>query len=292
MLPRISGRICILAMVAMCLCPTYALSYEAEQFQCLEKLTPFEAKPYQMMEDDGPDPRWYDCALQYYYYVPCPTYSWFWAYYGWEPGDIIGACFRIGDQGTGGFDPCDPYLYHNLEWIRILDFAGYGTIYPGLFTIKMDVYCSDETPNPLSHLWSSGPLETHLGWNYFEIDPPLIVTQCCEQEGPPPVYPTIVVTMTMIGVQGLYPQVGFDNISTAVDVGCLMHEYGCMPAVYPRAWAGPGDPGVHSGYVGRYPFEHWPPLPFPDGIHTDPHGSEWYGFVEVAWRVYLSGGGP
>ena len=63
-----------------------------------------ESKAYQLREDFGTEPT-YDGALQYYYYIPCPTYSWFWAFTGWAVGDMIGVCFTIGDQGTGGHGP-------------------------------------------------------------------------------------------------------------------------------------------------------------------------------------------
>ena len=59
-----------------------------------------EKKAYQMREDFGMAPE-YDGALQYYYYIPCPTYSWFWAFTGWVPGEVIGMGFAIGSQGTG-----------------------------------------------------------------------------------------------------------------------------------------------------------------------------------------------
>jgi hypothetical protein len=99
-----------------------------------------EKKAYQMRDDFGTDPL-YDCTLNYYYYIPCPTYSWFWAYSGWDPGDIIGMYFTLGDQGTGGAPPCDPLNCQQIEQFRWLDFAGYGTVYPGLFTIEVDVWC-------------------------------------------------------------------------------------------------------------------------------------------------------
>ncbi len=83
----------------------------------------FEKKAYQMRDDFGTEPL-YDWALQYYYYIPCPTYSWFWAYSGFAPGDIVGAWYTIGDAGTGGYDPCDPEQCMVLEQFRVLDFAG------------------------------------------------------------------------------------------------------------------------------------------------------------------------
>jgi hypothetical protein len=175
----------------------------------------------------------------------------------------------------------------DLGSIAVLDFAGYGSVYPGLFTVEMDVYCADETPDPLSHLWNSGPIETHFGWNYLEVDPPVYVWPCWDYEEWPPAAPAIVVTMTFVGSEGGYPMIAFDNIGTAVEVGCLMHDYGCLPALYPRSRMGGDDPSIHSGYVGKYAFEHWPPLPFPDGIFTDPWGSGCFGFVELAWQIYF-----
>jgi hypothetical protein len=56
-----------------------------------------EKKAWQLKDDFGVEPQ-YDGALQYYYYIPCPTYSWFWAYTGWDIGDIIGVTFCIGDS--------------------------------------------------------------------------------------------------------------------------------------------------------------------------------------------------
>ena len=50
--------------------------------------------------------------------------------------------------------------------------------------------------------------------------------------------------------------------------------------------------GVHSGYVGSYPFQYWPPLPLPDGATYDSGLGQQYGFVEAAWRIYFICGGP
>jgi hypothetical protein len=235
--------------------------------------------------DYGPEPSSRDCVLQYYYYIPCPTYSWFWAYSGWEPGDIIGAHFRIADQGTGGFDPADPWGCCHLGWIGILDFAGYGTAYPGLFTIEMDVYCADDTPSPRSHMWNSGSLETHFGWNYVEVEPPLYILPCWDYDRWPPAAPAIVVTMTSTGSEGIFPKLGFDNISTSIHVGCPLHDLGCLPAAYPRTRMGESDLSVHSGYIGKYPFQNWPPLPFPDGVHTGFRPFGWCGYVELAMQI-------
>jgi hypothetical protein len=252
-----------------------------------------EKKAYQMREDFGTEPL-YDCALNYYFYMPCPTYSWFWSFTGWVPGEIIGMCFQIGDQGTGGWDPCDPALCQTLEQIRILDFAGYGTVYPGLFTFEFDVYCAADyccfDGPPLTHIWNSGPLETHFAWNYFLVDPPLCLTPCC-LEPAPGCNPTIVITATMTGSDGIYPAWGFDNISTAIEQGCILHDYGCVPLAYPRGWCGGMDPKVRSGYIGTYPFEYWPPLMFLDGRDTTPDGTQ-FGAIELAWRIYIICEGP
>ena len=249
-----------------------------------------EKKAYQMREDFGTEPL-YDCALNYYYYIPCPTYSWFWAFTGWAPGDIIGECFGVGDQGTGGWDPCDPGVCQKLEQFRILDFAGYGTVYPGLFTVEFDVYCAPEVccgpTAPVTHLWNSGPLETGYAWNYFVVDPPLCLTPCT----PGYDYYSVVLTATMTGSDATYPAWGMDNISTAVETGCLLHDLGCLPASYPRGWCGGGAPKVHGAYIGTYPFQYWPPLMFCDGRDTTPNCTT-FGGIELAWRIYLICDGP
>jgi hypothetical protein len=246
----------------------------------------FEKKAYQIREDFGNEPL-YDCALQYYYYIPCPTYSWFWVFTGWAPGDIIGTCFQIGDQGTGGYDPCDPATCHELEIIRVLDFAGYGTVYPGLFSVRFDVWCP---PCPLYHMWSSGSMETHFGWNYIYVEPPLCLTPCYDGYNF-----CFVVTATMTGTEGIYPGWGWDNVSTALEEACEMHDYGCLPVVYPR-----GAPvccdnygqGVHSGYFGNGdPCMYDPPIGLCDGRDTTPDCTQ-YGFLELAWRAYLICAGP
>jgi len=248
-----------------------------------------EKKAYQMREDFGTEPL-YDGALQYYYYIPCPTYSWFWAFTGWVPGEIIGECFNIGDEGTGGYGPLDPATCHELEQFRILDFAGYGTVYPGMFTVEFDVYCAPEAccgpTAPVTHLWNSGPVETHYAWNYFLVDPPLCLTPCWDLDNF-----SVVLTATHVGTDGIYPAWGFDNISTAIETGCILHDLGCLPAIYPRGWCGGMDPKVHSGYIGTFPFEYWPPLMFADGRDTTPDGTM-FGGIELAWRLYIICEGP
>ena len=48
--------------------------------------------------------------------------------------------------------------------------------------------------SPLFNLYNSGPLETHFGWNYIDIIPPLSVCPCWDG-----VNLTFVVTATMVG---------------------------------------------------------------------------------------------
>jgi hypothetical protein len=244
---------------------------------------------FQMREDFGAEPL-YECRLQYYYYVPCPTYTWFWAFCGPITGETMGAFFDLSDASTGVGTACDPDVCHTLEMVRILDFAGYGTMYPGLFTIEMDVYCSTEQGCPAGpRLWTSGPLETHFGWNYIDIAPPLCLTACASIPGPPPSAPRVLVTATHTGTNGIYPAWGFDNISTNLEMGCVMHDIGCLPALYPR-------PAVshygtfHSGYYGT-DFAYCPPLGLFDGRDTTRDGSQ-FGVIELLWTIYLGCDGP
>lgn len=248
-----------------------------------------EKKAYQMKEDFGTESL-YTATIGYYYYIPCPTSSWFWSYTGWTPGEIIGECFTIGDQATGYPEGTvlDPLNCHEIEIFRILDFAGYGTVYPGQFTVEFDVYCAEfccDVAAPVTHLWNSGPFETGYAWNYIYFDPPLCLTEC-GVDGP-----TFVVTATMTGTDGIYPAWGMDNISTPIGLGCAMHDYGCLPAVYPRVACGAGTPQVHGGYIGTFPFQYWPPLAFLDGADTTPDGSL-FGAIELAWKAYIICGGP
>jgi hypothetical protein len=253
-----------------------------------------EKKAYQMRDDFGTEPL-YTTALNYYYYIPCPTYSWFWSYTGWTPGEVIGMCFTIGDQGTGTAPAADPYLGQTIDQLRILDFAGYGTVYPGKFTVEFDIYCADEccgTAAPVVHAWNSGPYETYFAWNYIPVDPPLCLTIPCGEIDPGAmVGHSVVVTATHTGTDGLYPAWGMDNISTAITEGCPLHDYGCMPANYPRFACSAGTPMVHGGYIGTFPFQYWPPLAFLDGADTTPDGSQ-FGAIELAWRIYIDESGP
>jgi hypothetical protein len=253
------------------------------------------AKPrcaaYRLMDPDFGIPAGYDGALQYYYYIPAPTYSWFWAFSGWEPGDIIGTGFDIGDAGTGGYAPVDPLNCHTIGEFRILDFAGYGTTYPGSFTVEFDMWCA--LGGPSVNLWNSGPWETGFGWNYIPVDPPVCVTGCmgsCCGGDPAPI---VLVTATHTGTEGTYPAWGFDNVSMPIAMGAPMHDYGCLPATYPR---GPVTPGVchgnvHGGYFGNYQWEYLPPLSLCD-CHDTTEDCSQYGYLELAWRIYIICQGP
>lgn len=247
-----------------------------------------EKKAFQMREDFGTEPL-ADCYLQYYYYIPCPTYSWFWMYTGWGIGDKIGVFYTIGDQSMGGYALCDPYNAHTIEQFRILDFAGYGTIYPGLFTVEFDIYCADANACPVgASLWNSGPVEFCAGgWNYINVDPDLCVTDCATE--PPIGYPRILIAATMIGSDATYPAWGMDNMSTPFQLACTFHDTGCLTALYPRPYVSHYST-IHSGYYGPN-FLYCPPQWFVDGRDTTPDAST-FGFIELAWRLYLLNQGP
>jgi hypothetical protein len=245
-----------------------------------------ETQAYQMKEDFGSEPL-YDTALQYYYYIPCPTYSWFWAYTGWDVGDMVGQWFQIGDISTGAWSPGDPLNCQTLEQFRVLDFAGYGTVRPGIFTVEFEIYCSDEYGCPIGPpLWNSGRYETGFAWNYIYVDPPLELCNCAVSSGSGP---RILVTATHVGSDGIYPAWGTDNISTHVLDGCAMHDLGCLPALYPRPYNSHYT-SIHSGFYGQ-DFQYCPPQWWKDGLDPTPDGTQ-YGFCELAWRLYITCAGP
>jgi hypothetical protein len=249
-----------------------------------------ERKAYQMKEDFGTEGL-YDGALQFYYYIPCPTYSWFWAYSGWTPGDVVGMSFPVGAQGTGGWDTLDPLNCREIEQLRILDFAGYGTIYPILFDIRIDIWiCAWNDPHIHIHIWESVSFGTHFAWNYI----PIPNVTFCEADPNPYGYVPVLVTATHVGTDARYPAWGMDNISTSLEQACIMHDLGCLPAVYPRPGPGttPGDPlgNVHGGYFGTDPTT-CPPIGIPDGRDTTPDVTQ-FGYIELAWRLYIVCGGP
>lgn len=248
----------------------------------------FEKRAYTMRDDFRSEPL-YDCYMNYYYYVPCPTLSWFWGFHGWSQGDVIGVSFRVGDVSMFTGSSCDPRSCRSLRQIRVLDFAGYGTLYPGRFTVRMEVYCSDEQGCPIGPaLWSSGPLETGYAWNYISLDPGLCLPDCSVQAEHDFGLPAILITATMVGADASYPQWGFDNISSAAS-GHRLHDYSCLPALYPRPYSSHYT-SVHSGYYGRG-FAYCPPRWFSDGRDSSNEHDE-YGFVEAAWRIYLACRGP
>jgi len=247
------------------------------------------ADAFRIREDFGTEPL-YDCYLHYYYYTPCPTYSWFWGFYGWDRGDMVGAFFEVGDLSMFTGQACDPVQCHTLEQFRILDFAGYGTVRPGLFTVEFSIYCCDEYGCPIGPaLWNSGPWETGYAWNYIPVYPPLCLTGCSVDPGSPPSGPRILITAVHTGDCHVYPQWGTDNISTHVETGCEFHEYSCLPSIYPR----PYDSyyaTIHSGFYGQG-FQYCPPLWFADERDTTPDATL-YGYVELCWRIYLLCDGP
>jgi hypothetical protein len=249
----------------------------------------FESAQYRLRDDFGSEPL-YDCQLNYYYYTPCPTYSWFWGFYRWDPGDILGAWFQVGDLSMYTAETCDPTTCHTLEQIRVLDFAGYGTIHGCLFCVEFDVYCCDAYGCPVGpSLWNSGTMGTDYAWNYIMVDPPISICGCSVNPGSPPSAPRILVTVTHTGSDCSYPDWGADNISTAALQGCDMHEYSCLASLYPRPYSS-YYPTIHSGFYGQN-FEYCPPLWWADGRDTTPDATE-YGYVELAWRIYLICSGP
>lgn len=230
-----------------------------------------------------------DCFLQYYYYIPCPTDSWFWGFYGWVPGEKIGTFYTIGDMSTGAFGVCDSSACQHIVGFRVLDFAGYGVVYPGMFTVRFGIYCCTAEGCPVGPpLWESPPTETEKYWSSVMIEPPLCVTDCCVEPSPP-VSPRILLTATHIGTDCTYPQWGLDAISSPLEGACAMHDAGCLPALYPR----PGSSYysiMHSGYYG-VDFAYCPPIWFADGADTG-LGAPTYGYLELAWRLFVRCQGP
>jgi hypothetical protein len=251
-----------------------------------------EGHAYKMRDDMGAETL-YDGMLNYYY-IPCPTYSWFWAMGGfddpWERGTTIGKWFEVGDFGTGGSGVCDPTQCHTLDRIRMLDFEG-AQGYPTWWRCTMDVYCCDEYGCPVGPALWSACLITYFGWNYFMIDPPVCISSCATDPGPPAARPRILLTMTHASLEDdlNYNAWGTDVISTNLENGCIMHDYGCLPVLYPRPYVSHYTT-MHSGYYGK-DFEYCPPQWFKDPNDLTPDGSE-YGFVELCWRIYLTCSGP
>lgn len=247
-----------------------------------------EPQAFAIREDFGAEPL-YDCYLNYYYYIPCPTYSWFWGLSLLSPGERLGVFFQVGDRSMFRDWRCNVETCHRLYAVRFLDFWGGGITYPGLNTLEFEVFCCDEQGCPIGEaLWNSGPCETKYGWNYVDVDLPLCLTSCSVGPGPPPVAPRILVTAECIGTEWTYPLWGFDTISRPLEAGCELHEMTSFAALYPR-------PDVsyyttmRTGFYG-VDFEHCPPLWIPSPDSLGPGGG--YGFVEACWRIYLICDGP
>jgi hypothetical protein len=253
---------------------------------------------FQFSEDFGLESE-SDCALQYYYYIPCPTHSWFYALWGppgggmWEDGDVIGKWFKVGDSPTGGFAACDPTDCQAIGMIRFLDLASYGSsAYPHLVLFK--IYCSDEYGCPTGpSIWESDPRAPAYGWNHISIDPPVSVCPCITDPGPPPTGPRVLVTATHVleyePAAHDMTYFGADIISAPLSEGCDMHDEGCLEALYPRP-QNSHYATIHSGYYGEN-MAYCPPVWIKDVDDTTPDASQ-YGYVEWAWTIYLMCNGP
>ena len=248
-----------------------------------------EIAPYRMADDFAvePPPLAADWALQYYYYIPAPTASWFWGA-NLEPGEILGVCYHLGDLSTGGYSSPDPEADYEYQLVgfRILDFAGYGRVYPGLYTVEFDIYCADYLGCPVGHsLWNSGQRETGYGWNYVDVDPSLDICECASVSHPYLCFsPRFIILATQLGQRAGSPAWGLDNISSPARAGVDMHDVGGLPALYPRP-AVSTYPLIHSGRYGQ-DFTYCPPQAFADGRDSTAGASE-YGYLELAWRVYF-----
>jgi hypothetical protein len=276
-------RVSVLSLLCLALLATLVVSASG-----------LEQRAAQMKEDYGSEPLT-SCYLNYYYYIPCTTYSWFWALDGYPTGAMIGAWFTVGDPSMGNVSQCNPTVCQQIDQFRILDFAGYGTYadgkYAGRYTVEFDIYCADADGCPVGpSLWNSGPWETAQGWNYIPVSPPLSICRCDAVPGLPASAPRILVVATHTGIPGGYPAWGADMISKTLGLGCAMHDTGCLPALYPRPYASHYGT-MHSGYYGNGSFQYCPPRWFKDGADPTPNGTQ-YGYVELAWRIYLSCTGP
>ena len=133
-------------------------------------------------------------------------------------------------------------------------------------------------------------LDTY-GWNYVNVDLPISSCGCTTDPGPPPSAPRILVTITVeAGTPPWCMELGGDNISDAVLEGCDMHEYGCLPALYPRPYVSHYTT-MHSGFYRQLGVLYDPPKLIRDRNDTTPDRTQ-YGYIELAWRVYLTCSGP
>lgn len=244
---------------------------------------------YQMRQDFGSDAL-YDCSVGYYYYVPCPTYSYFWSFSGWEYGDCLGEFFVVGDARMGTGEVCDPYNCHEFEALTYLDFnANAPGQYPEDFQIEFCLYCSDLNGCAVGPaLWCSGMVfSLARGWNWVYADPPICLTQCVID---PPGGPVFLVQATHYGTFPDAPNWGTDGPGIYFYYCASMHETGCLQAIYPRPWTSYYTPGIHSAYYGN-PCEPCPVAYFCDGMDTTPDCSQ-FGFCELAWTARLACRGP
>ena len=255
----------------------------------------YEMREFKFREDFGSEAL-SDCYMNYYYYIrydPPTSGSYFWYFTGWTTGDMVGEWFQVGDVSMWTGLACDPVAGFTLEQVRILDFAGYGTVYPGWFSVTFDVYCSDEQGCPIGpSLHTTPPIDTGYGWWYIDIDPDLCLpVSCAVDPGPPPSGPRILITAMHTGSMGSYPAWGADNISSNFLLGAPMHDESCLPALYPRPYVSHYNT-MHSGWYLYYggPGFYCPPEWFLDGRDTA-DGQQW-GFIELAWRIYLGYTGP
>jgi len=236
-----------------------------------------------------------DCVLAYYYHIPwVDSYSYYWIWRTYDQGATIGVWFEVGDLSMLGYEVCDPTECHTLEQFRILDFTEVVNPYCSRYgQVEFNIYCADETGCPLGpSLWSSGSVDVTWGDKYvfLPVDPAISICGCTVDPGPPPSVPRILITATHLAPWCGHPEWGMDMIGPAVEEGIEMHDYGCLPALYPRPYVSHYET-MHSGYYGIGGFEHCPPRFLKDKSDTTPDKTL-YGYCELAWAIYLSCHGP
>jgi hypothetical protein len=250
-----------------------------------------EKSVFQMKKDFGGE-QLGDCYMGYYYFVPCPTSSYF---FGWtfDYGDIVGQFFCVGDPEMGSGTVCDPNDCQSIDRFVVLDFNDNAPgMYPQDFQVEYDIYCSDLDGCPIGPaLWNSGMVTSYQrGWNWFDIDPPLSVCPCVLD---PPGGPVFLITGTVRGdfpEQG--PQWGSDGPGIYYYYCASMHDVGCLTVLYPRPTVSYYTPGIHSGYYGNPDSGTYQcPPQLLAGFDTTPDLSQW-GAVEWAWTVDMTCSGP
>jgi hypothetical protein len=247
-------------------------------------------RAYLVRDDFGSEPL-YDCYLSYYYYIPCPTYSWFWSFSSDQQAYIIGAWFEVGDPSMGGGATCDPSGCFSLERFRFIEFSGYANYprYPNWYAVQYDIYCADESGCPVGpSLWHNEDIRSTGGWTYVDFDPPLSLCACSTQPGEA-VGARVLITVRQLRHQGGVLEWGIDNLCTPTTKGCIMHDLGCLPALYPRPTTGYYET-MHSGYYGIDAFEYCPPQWFEEPQNSEV--GEPYGYSELGFRIYVGCSGP